>query len=96
MSRKMDLVVNTIRCITNTSNNGTELKNNIQMMIDSEYGSGANVITNEELVADPRTSDLTFTKFVKAKTFSDAYQAFLLADDRAMEKILNELRTVVA
>jgi len=39
---------------------------------------------------------LTFARFSKSKTFSDAYQAFLAADGRAMEKILNELRTVVA
>ena len=96
MSRKIDLVVNTIRCITNQSDTGIDLKNNIQMMLDSGYAEEPDIITDEELAEDSRTADLTFAKFSKVKTFSDAYQTFLAADGRAMEKILNELRTVVA
>ena len=97
MSRKLDLVVNTVRCVTNIANELDILVRDIQMMLDSDYAAGeAEELTDEELAADPRTADLTYAKFVQAKTFKDGLEVWLAANNRQYEKILNKLRTVVA
>lgn len=96
MSKKLDLVTNTVRNITNTANNRDEMSRNIQMFIDNDYdANGSDPLTDEELIAQADTADLTYTKFVQAKAYSDAFEVFLAANGRAMEKILNELRTVI-
>lgn len=95
MSRKTDLVNNTIRCITNIANTRDELKRNIQMMLDSGYAEGAtDPLTDEELASDENISYLTYDKFVTAKTFCDGLEVWLAANNRQYEKILNQLRKV--
>ena len=92
MSKKLDLVTNTIRAITNTANNRDILLRNIEMFVDNGYiEGGSDPLTDQEL----ESFNLTYEKFKQAKDFSDAFETFLAANGRAMEKILNELRTVI-
>lgn len=97
MSRKIDTVIDVIRCIGNISSTRIELRDKIQTFVDSEYTQGASeALTDEELLADPLTDYLTYEKVVLAKTFSDAFNTFLLAtvdgEERKYEKILNRLK----
>ena len=96
MSKKLDLVTNTIRLMTNTANNRDDLLRNIEMFEDNGYKSdGDDPLTDENLISQSDTADLTYVKFVQAKTYSDAFEVFLTENGRVMEKILNELRTVI-
>lgn len=96
MSKKLDLVTNTIRLMTNTANNRDVLKRNIKIFTTNGYQEGGiDPLIDEELLTQSDTADLTYVKFVQAKAYSDAFEVFLAANGGAMEKILNELRTVI-
>jgi hypothetical protein len=93
MSRKTDLVTNTVRCITNIANTRDTLVRNIELFVDNGYTSGgSNPLTDAEL----ETFDLTYAQFASIKDFSDAFETFLAANNREMEKIINIIRTVIA
>lgn len=93
MSRKIDLVYDTLRAITNIAYNQEILETKIQILIDNSYASsGSDPLTNEELAAKPGLACLDYAKFSQAKDVSDSLIALWAANSRMIEIKVNQLR----
>ena len=91
--RKIDLVYDTIRAITNIAYNQEVLETKIQMLIDNGYASGgSDPLTDEELEAESDLAYLGYDKFAQAKDVSDELIALWAANSRAIEIKINQLR----
>lgn len=92
MSRKIDLVYDTIRAITNIAKNQRVLKDKIQKLIDNGYAAnGSDPLLDEELAAEADLFYLTYDKFAQAKDISDALIALCAANSREIEIKINQL-----
>ena len=95
MSRKIDLVYDTIRAITNIAHSQEVLKLKVQMLLDNEYdddGVNTDPLTNDDLAAEPDLAYLTYAKFAQAKSISDSLIALWAANGRDIEIKINQLR----
>ena len=93
MSRKIDLVYDTIRAITNVAHNQEVLKLKVQMLLDNDYdddGVNTDPLTDADLVAEPDLAYLTYEKFTQAKDVSDALIALFASNN--IQKKINQLR----
>lgn len=94
--RKIKLVYDTIRAVSNISENQIVLREKIQMLIDNEFASnGDDPLTDEILAAETALAYLTYDKFAQAKTVSDALISLWEADNRAIEKMINQLKSLI-
>jgi len=94
-SRKIKLVYDVIRAITNVDHNIVVLKKKIQMLIDNGFSSGgSDPLTDEILAAEPDLAYLTYEDFAEAKDASDAFQTLYDDNNREIGIIMNKLQSL--